>query len=61
VPLNGTSDEMSKLPMLVGTVVLLTLGEVVCIVSKCGRTQDYPGIGRGVPSQFDEAPEEEAA
>ena len=61
VPLNGTADEMSKLPMLVGTVVLLALGELVRIVSKRGRTQDYPGIGRGVPSQFDEAPEEEAA
>ena len=61
VPLNGTADEMSKLPMLVGTVVLLAVGEVVRIVSKRGRTQDYPGIGRGVPSQFDEAPEEEAA
>ena len=61
VPLNGTADEMSKLPMLVGTVVLLALGELVRIVSRRGRTQDYPGIGRGVPSQFDEAPEEEAA
>ena len=61
VPLNGTPDEMSKLPMLVGTIILLALGEVVRIVSKRGRAQDYPGIGRGVPSQFDEVSEEEAA
>lgn len=60
VPLNGTADEMSKLPMLVGVIVLTIVGEVVRIVSKRGRESDYPGIGRGVPSQFDEAPEEAA-
>ena len=47
--------------MLVGTIILLALGEVVRIVSKRGREQDYPGIGRGVPSQFDEVSEEDAA
>ena len=58
VPLNGSADEMSKLPMLVGTVALLAIGEVVRIVSKRGRESDYPGIGRGVPSRFDEPSEE---
>ena len=57
VPLNGTPDEMSKMPMLVGVIVLTLVGEVVRVVSKHGREQDYPGIGRGVPSMFD-APEE---
>ena len=61
VPLNGSADEMSKLPMLVGTVALPAIGEVVRIVSKRGRESDYPGIGRGVPSRFDEPSEEEAA
>ena len=61
VPLNGSADEMAKMPMLIGTVILLAIGEVVRIVSKRGRAQDYPGIGRGVPSQFDELAEEEAA
>ncbi len=52
---------MAKMPMLIGTIILLAIGEVVRIVSKQGREQDYPGIGRGVPSQFDEPAEEEAA
>ena len=61
VPLNGSPDEMGKLPMLIGVIVLTALGEVVRIVSKRGRAKDYPGIGRGVPSRFDEPAEEEAA
>ncbi len=54
VPLNGSADEMSKLPMLVGAIALTLIGEVVRVVSKRGRASDYPGIGRGVPSRFDE-------
>ena len=61
VPLNGSPDEMGKLPMLVGVIALTAVGEVVRIVSKQGRKQDYPGIGRGVPSRFDRPAEEEAA
>ena len=57
VPLNGSEAELEKLPMLIGVVVLTLVGEVVRVVSKRGREQDYPGIGRGVPSMFD-APEE---
>ena len=59
VPLNGSADEMSKLPMLVGVIILTAIGEVVRIVSKRGRESDYPGIGPGVPSQFDEVGEDE--
>lgn len=43
VPLNGSPEELSKLPMLIGTVVLLAVGEVVRVVSKRGRVRDYPG------------------
>ena len=60
VPLNGSEAEMEKMPMLIGVVALTALGEVVRVVSKRGREADYPGIGRGVPSQFDEPAEEEA-
>ena len=60
VPLNGSADEMSKMPMLIGCLILLGIGEVVRIISKQGREKDCPGIGRGVPSQLDE-PEEESA
>jgi amino acid transporter len=60
VPLNGSPDEMDKLPMLVGVVILTLVGEAVRIVSKRGRERDYPGIGRGVPSRFDEPTVEEA-
>ena len=57
VPLGTSEAEMEKLPMLIGVVVLVAVGEVVRIVSKRGREQDYPGIGRGMPSMFD-APDE---
>ena len=63
VPFNGSPDELSKLPMLVGVVVLTLAGEVVRVVSKRGREADYPGIGRGQRSMFDadEEPVEEVA
>ncbi|MBE6480295.1 MAG: APC family permease [Olsenella sp.] len=57
VPFNGSPDELSKLPMLVGVVALTLAGEVVRVVSKRGREADYPGIGRGQRSMFD-APDE---
>ena len=57
---SGMSEaEMEKMPMLIGVIALTVLGEVVRVVSKRGREADYPGIGRGVPSQFDEPAEEE--
>ena len=43
VPLNSSPEELSKLPMLIGTVVLLAVGEVVRVVSKRGRVREYPG------------------
>ena len=58
VPLNGSEAEMEKLPMLIGVIALTVVGEILRIISKRGREQDYPGIGRGVPSMFD-APAEE--
>ena len=60
VPLNGSEAEMEKLPMLIGVVALTAVGEVMRIISRRGREQDYPGIGRGVPSMFD-APAEDVA
>lgn len=53
VPFNGSPDELSKLPMLVGVIALTLAGEVVRVVSKRGREVDYPGIGRGQRSMFD--------
>ena len=50
VPLNGSPDELAKLPMLIGVIVLTAAGEVVRVVSKRGRTQDYPGVGGAMPS-----------
>ena len=60
VPLDGSAAELEKLPMLIGVVALVLVGEVVRVISKRGREADYPGIGRGVPSMFD-APDEEVA
>lgn len=67
VPFNTSADELSKLPMLVGVIVLLTAGEVVRVISKRGRTGSFPGVGHGVPIPLDSedgaqaAPQEEAA
>lgn len=44
VPFNGSADEMSKLPMLIGVVALTLLGEVIRVFSKRGRESDYLGI-----------------
>ena len=51
VPLNGSEEELSKIPMLVGVVVFVLLGEVVRIWSKRGRTEEY----RGLTSELAEA------
>lgn len=42
VPLGTSADEMAKLPMLFGVVVLTLAGEVVRVLSKRERTEDYP-------------------
>ena len=44
VPLNGSEEELSKIPMLVGVLVFVVLGEVVRIWSKRGRTEEYKGL-----------------
>ena len=44
VPFNGSPEELSKLPMLLGVVTLIALGEVVRVISKRGRAEDYPGV-----------------
>ena len=45
VPLNSSSAEMAKLPILVGVVIGVLLGEVSRLVSRRGRSIDNPGVG----------------
>ena len=58
VPLNGTEEELSKIPMLIGVIVFVVLGEVVRIWSKRGRTEEYKGL---TPALAAERLAEEAA
>ena len=44
VPLNGSADELSKVPMLVGVLIFVALGEVVRIVSARGRAEEFAGL-----------------
>lgn len=44
VSLNGSEEELSKIPMLVGVVVFVLLGEAVRLWSKRGRTEEYRGL-----------------
>lgn len=43
VPLNGTAEEMAKLPMLLGVVAISLVGEVVRVLLHRGRRDYYPG------------------
>ena len=43
VPLNAGEVE-SKLPMLIGTITMITLGEVVRIWSVRGRKEEFKGF-----------------
>lgn len=55
VPLDGSEAELSKLPMLVGVVVFVLIGELVRIVSARGRSVMYRGIEKsGVPKELGE-------
>ena len=45
VPLNGSATEMAKLPILLGVVVCVALGEVSRLLSRRGRSVDAPGVG----------------
>ena len=47
MPLNGSEEEMAKLPMLLTVVVLMVLGEVVRVLAARGRTTPYPGMALG--------------
>jgi amino acid transporter len=44
VPLNGSEEEMAKIPMLIGVLVFVVLGEVVRVLSARGRTEAHTGI-----------------
>mgnify|MGYP001699459778 CR=1 FL=1 len=56
VPLNGSPDEMGKIPMLIGVIAFVILGEIVRIWSARGRKDDYGGMGSsGDPFEFDVA------
>lgn len=55
-PLNGSPEEMSKIPMLVGVIAFVILGEIVRVWSARGRKNDYGGMGsHGDPFDFDVA------
>ena len=45
VPLNGSATEMAKLPILLGVVACVALGEVSRLLSRRGRSVDAPGVG----------------
>lgn len=54
VPFNSSEEEMSKIPMLIGVIAFMVLGEVVRIVSARNRTEHYLGIGKsGDPEVWD--------
>ncbi len=52
VPLNGSEEEMAKIPMLVGVLIFAVIGEIVRVVSARGRKQEYRGMAlSGDPDQ----------
>ncbi len=56
VPLNGSEEELSKIPMLIGVIAFVIIGEIVRILSARDRTEDYLGMGEsGDPLAFDVA------
>ena len=62
VPLNGSEEELSKIPMFIGVIVFVVLGEVVRIWSKRGRTEEYKGLTPALAAErlAEEAAEEAA-
>ena len=48
VPFDGSEAELGKLPMLIGVIAFVLMGEVVRIVSARKRTQSYAGIQHGL-------------
>ena len=56
VPLNGSEEELSKIPMLVGVVAFAIIGEIVRVVSARKRTEPYRGMAvSGDPQAWDVA------
>ena len=64
VPLNGTEDEMSKIPMLIGVIVVIIIGEGVRLWSKRDRKpeDEFKGLTPELAEQWllQEAEEAEA-
>ncbi|BAK44038.1 APC family permease [Eggerthella sp. YY7918] len=62
VPLNGTEEELSKIPMLIGVIVFIVLGEIIRIYSARGRKEEYKGLTPEMATQrlAEEAAEEAA-
>lgn len=52
VPLNSSPAEMSKLPILMGVVIGVLLGEVSRLISRRGRSIDNPGVGARGTGRF---------
>ena len=56
VPLNGSEEELSKIPMLIGVIAFVVIGEIVRVLSARGRKVDYLGMeASGDPETFDAA------
>ena len=54
IPLNGSPEELSKVPLLVGVVVFAIIGEVLRMVSARGRREAYRGMEAcGEPEAWD--------
>lgn len=60
VPLNGTPDEMAKLPMLFGVVIISLAGEVIRVLLHRGHTY-YPGARERAELELDGADVEREA
>ena len=52
VPLNGSPEEMAKLPMLIGTIVLILIGEVIRVVSARNRKEEFKGLTPEIAEQL---------
>ena len=56
VPLNGSEEELSKLPMLIGVLAFVVIGEIVRILSAKNRQEEYRGMDKsGDPEVWDVA------
>ncbi|MEG2745822.1 MAG: APC family permease [Gordonibacter sp.] len=62
VPLNGSEEELSKIPMLVGVLVFVVLGEIIRVFSARGRKTEFKGLTPALAAErlAEEAAEEAA-